>query len=337
MRISLHASGLLLCFALLGSAHAQDTLDPRFKTADTNNAVIHGRVVFPSGFGVEGYARITLRNQQSVLATLYTNKSGEFQIRNLSEGTYYVQAEISDTNFEPAIGSIMLGRGLMADLVLELKEKKIPPIVRRMANRVISAAELHQVVPPPAKKEYDIGARLSSKGNFMQAAEHFEKAVAIYPEYLAARNDLGAQYLKLQRLDEAEKHFQLVLSKDPKNFNAKFNTGLVMIERRDFRTAITQLNEAMTIDSTRPVARLWIGIAEMEMGDLQTAEAELTKSLVMGSTECVSAHYHLARIYASRGDTDAALRSIQSYLEEAPRGEYAKEAKDLTRRLEKKK
>ena len=337
MRTSHYTFGFVLCLTLITICHAQDNLDPRFKTADTNNAVIHGRVIFPSGFGVEGYARITLRNQQSVLATLYTNKSGEFQIRSLSEGTYYVQAEISDDNFEPAVASVSLGRGLMVDLVLELKEKKLPPIVRRMANRVISAAELNQVVPSPAKREYEIGVKFSSKGNFLQAADHFEKAVAIYPGYLAARNDLGAQYLKLNRLDEAEKHFQLVLAKDPKNFNAKFNTGLVTIERRDFRTAITQLNEAIAIDSTRPVARLWIGIAELELGDMQNAEEDLTKALVMGPTECVAAHYHLARAYMSRGDLQAASKSLQSYLQEAPRGEYAKEAKELARRIEKKK
>src|SRR5215475_4018765 len=100
------------CLLLAGSAYAQASeIDPRFKTADTNNAVIKGRVTLPSGFTVEGYVRITLRNQQSILSTLYTNSSGEFQIRNLSEGTYYVQAEVS--NFEPVERKVELGRGLM--------------------------------------------------------------------------------------------------------------------------------------------------------------------------------------------------------------------------------
>lgn len=336
MRISHCASGLILCFALRTFAHAQDNLEPKFKTPDTNNAVIHGRVTLPSGFGMEGYARITLSNQQSVLSTLYTNNSGEFQIRNLSEGTYYVRAEIKDENFEAASAKVSLGRGLMVDLTLELKEKKSATLIR-LANRVVSAAELQQAVPQPAKKEYNLGVKLSSKGNSVQAADHFEKAVAIFPEYIAARNDLGAQYLKLNRLDEAEKHFALVLARDPKNFNAKFNTGLVMFERHDYRTAIAHLNDAIVIDSSRPVARLWIGIAELELGDLQKAEDDLTKALVMGANDCVAAHYHLARVYLSRGDVAAASRSLHAYLHDAPRGEYANEAKELARRIEKKK
>jgi tetratricopeptide (TPR) repeat protein len=303
------------------------------KTADTNNAVIQGRVTLPSGLASERYARITLRNTQSVIATIYTNKSGEFQIRNLSEGTYDVQAETVDGVFEPVSRRVSLGRGLMVDLNLELREKKTQHITVA-ATRVVSAAELRQQVPPSARKAYEQGLKFVTKGNFLEAARQFEEAITIYPEYLAARNDLGAQYLKLKRIDEAEKHFQTVLASDPKNFNAKFNMGLVQIERHDYQAALEFLNQALSIDSTRAVPHLWIGIAKLEMGSLQEAETELVRSLMMGGDECVAAHYHLARLYLSRGDLGDASRSIHAYLQEAPRGEHAKEAKELASRID---
>ena len=325
------------CLLLAGSAYAQSTeIDPRFKVADTNNAVIKGRVTLPSGFTVEGYARITLRNQQSVLSTIYTNSSGEFQIRNLSEGIYFVEAEIKDSKFEPAVRRVELGRGLMADVTLELKAKN-DPTAGGPARKVVSAAELKQAVPPAAKKQYELGLKFVNKGDFQQAADRFQEALTIYPEYLAARNDLGAQFLKLKRIDEAEKHFQIVLSNDPKNFNAKFNMGLVEVERHHYPEAIAILNEALAIDSTRPVARLWIGIAKLEMGDLATAEGELTRALIMGGDECVAAHYHLARIFLSRGDLAEATRSVDAYIQQAPRGEFIKEAKELAQKIQKQK
>ena len=322
-----------LWLVLTVSAQAQD-VEPKYKTADTNNAVIRGRVTLPSGFAAEGYARITLRNQQSILSTLYTNNSGEFQIRNLSEGIYFVQAEVSHGNFEPVMKKVELGRGLMVDLLLELREKKDLALSRLV--KVVSAAELRQAVPAAAKKRYELGLKFVSKGNFQQAATHFQEAIAIYPEYLAARNDLGAQYLKLKRIDEAEQHFEIVLRDDPKNFNAKFNMGLVQVERRNYMEAIALLDQAVAIDSTRPVARLWIGIAKLELGDLANAEAELTRSLIMGGDECVAAHYHLARIFLNRGELAEAARSVQSYIQLAPRGEFKKEAKDLARQIENK-
>jgi tetratricopeptide (TPR) repeat protein len=316
------------------NAQAQD-VEPRYKTADTNNAVIRGRVTLPSGFAAEGYARITLRNQQSVLSTLYTNNSGEFQIRNLSEGIYFVQAEVSHSNFEPVMRKVELGRGLMVDLVLELREKKDPTGNR--LNKIVSAAELRQAVPAAAKKQYELGLKFVGKGNFQQAAVHFQEALSIYPEYLAARNDLGAQYLKLKRIDEAQKHFEIVLGNDPKNFNAKFNMGLVQVERHNYDEAIGLLNQAVAIDSTRPVARLWIGIAKLELGDLERAEGELTRALITGGDECVAAHYHLARIYLNRGAVSDATRSVQAYIQQAPRGEFIKEAKELERKIATKK
>jgi Flp pilus assembly protein TadD len=326
--------GLALWLMPIAGAQGQE-VDPRFKTADTNNAVIRGRVTLPSGFAAEGYARITLRNEQSILSTLYTNNSGEFQIRNLGQGIYFVQAEMPKSNFDPVTRRVELGRGLTVDLVLELVERKDPTASR--PSKLVSAAELRQVIPSAAKKQYELGVKYVSKGNFQQAATHFQEALSLYPEYLAARNDLGAQYLKLKRIDEAEKQFEIVLHNDPKNFNAKFNTGLVEMERRNYTEAISLLNQAVVIDSTRPVARLWIGIAKLELGELDTAEAELTRSLIMGGAECVAAHYHLARIFMTRGDLNGAARSVQSYIEMAPQGEFIEEAKALAQQVAKKK
>src|SRR5262245_33022346 len=335
MRKSIRISvGCVLWLIFSAGVQAQE-MDPKYKVADTNNAVIRGRVTLPSGFTVEGYARITLRTQQSILSTLYTNNSGEFQIRNLSEGIYFVEAEIRNGNFEPVVRRVELGRGLMVDLTLELKEKKDPTGNR--PGKVVSAAELRQVVPAAAKKQYDLGLKFVNKGDFQQAANHFQEALSIYPEYLAARNDLGAQYLKLKRIDEAEKEFETVLRDDPKNFNAKFNMGLVQVERKRYQEAIALVNEAIALDSTRPVARLWIGVAKLELGDLETAEAELTRALIMGGDECIAANYHLARVYLDRGDLAEASRSIQVYIQAAPRGELIKEAKELAHQIELKK
>jgi len=57
----------------------------------------------------------------------------------------------------------------------------------------------------------------------------------------------------------------------------------------------------------------------------------------MGGSECVAAHYHLARIYLNRGAVTDATRSVQAYIQQAPRGEFIKEAKDLERKIASKK
>jgi tetratricopeptide (TPR) repeat protein len=310
---------------------------PDRAAADSNNAVIEGRVVLPSGLSIDRNVKITVRNSQSVLNTLYTNKHGEFQIGNLSQGLYFLQAEISggkdSSKYESPVAKVLLGRGIVYELTLQLREL-VEPQSAFLHGRVVSAAELRQPVPAAAKKEYNQGLKLVEKGDFVQAAAHFTQAIDLYPEYLAARNDLGAQYLKLKRLDEAEEHFRLVLNGDPKNFNAKFNLGLVRVERRDYQGAVVNLNQAIGMDSARPTARLWLGFALLEMGNHVGAERELAQALIMGGSECVAAHYHLARVYLGRGDSAEALRSLKAYLQESPKGEYAKSAKEMADKLE---
>jgi Flp pilus assembly protein TadD len=332
MRVNRAFIPLIFCLALAAPTFAQDIeVDTKFKTADTNNAVIDGRVILPSGFEAKRSVRITLRNSVSHLSTIYTNKQGEFHIDNLSEGIYYVEAELDDPRFEPVTEKVSLGRGIVRKLTLELRDTKTPVGVN--PARVVSVAELRQVVPVTARKEYEQGLKLVKQGEITPAAEHFQQAISLYPDYLAARNDLGAQYLKLKRLDEAEKLFQTVLQADPKNFNAQFNLGLVRIERKNYLAAIAELRQAIAIDSTRPVASLWLGFALLESGDPASAETALTKALVMGGGECVAAHYHLARIYLARGDTAGALRALQAYLDDAPKGEYVTEAKQLEQQI----
>ena len=320
---------LFTLLVLSAAAHAQVEVDSRIKTADTNNAVIEGRVALPSGFAAEQNVRITLRNSQVTLLTRYTDRHGEFRFDNLSEGYYYVQADLE--GFDPDVRAIGLGRGIVSQVTLQLRERRL--LLKFNPGRVVSLAELRQSVPAPARKEYELGLKAVAKNDVSTAAGHFQQAIAIYPDFLAARNDLGAQFLKLKRLDEAENHFQIVIQKDPQNFNAKFNLGLVRIERKDYPDAITQLNQAIVIDSTRPVARLWLGLALLETGDIVSAERELTKALVMGGPECVAAHYHLARIYLARGDTSESLRAVRAYLDAAPKGEYVKEAKQLEEQI----
>src|SRR5438034_8686301 len=87
--------GLALWWALPGIVAAQEfPISTDRRNGDTNNAVIEGRVALPSGFAAERYIKITVRNSVSVLNRIYTNKHGEFRFHDLSEGIYYVQAEV---------------------------------------------------------------------------------------------------------------------------------------------------------------------------------------------------------------------------------------------------
>ncbi len=323
-----------VCTGLLAAiTFAQEApLEVRHRGPDPSDALIEGRVLLPSGKSADFNVKIILSELHRPLTTLYTNKHAEFRFPNLREGEYYVQAIADEKIYEPVTQRVRLVRSQIYQLSITLRKKE-EIAHRKTGTQVVSAAEFNQSVPAAARKEYDRAMKMVGKGDLQNAIGHLQRAIAIYPDYLDARNDLGAQYLKLKRLEEAAEHFRNVLEKNPGYFNSRFNLGLVLIEQRNYAAAIAELNQAIAIDSTRPNAHLWLGFALLQTGDLPVAERELSKALITGAGDLAAAHYYLAQVYLRRGDAAEASRALKAYLEGAPHGEYAEEARLLLKKL----
>ncbi|HEY7183948.1 MAG TPA: tetratricopeptide repeat protein [Blastocatellia bacterium] len=307
-------------------------LEVRRRGEDPTNALIEGRVLLPSGQSANFNVKIILSDLNRQVSTLYTNKNAEFRFPNLNGGEYYVQAVADEKIYEPATQKIRLAPGQIYQLAITLRKKE-EVARRKTGSQVVTASEFEQAAPATAQKEYDQGIRLAGKGKVQQAVERFQRAIAIYPDYLDARNDLGAQYLKLKRFDEAAEQFRVVLEKAPGYFNSLFNMGLVLIEQKDYAAAIAQLNQAVAIDGAQPAPRLWLGVALLQTGDLPGAERELSRALITGGAKFIAAHYYLAQVYLRRGDSAEAARALKAYLEGSPKGEYAEEARLLLKKL----
>jgi tetratricopeptide (TPR) repeat protein len=198
---------------------------------------------------------------------------------------------------------------------------------------IVSAAEFDQQVPALAKKEYEQAMKLLRRGQLQGAITRLRQAIALYPEYLVARNDLGVQYLKLKRLDEAAAQFETVVERNPRYFNSRFNLGLVLVERKNYAEAISQFHQAIALDSARPEAHFWLGLALFQTYNLSGAERELTKALLTGGSAYASAHFYLAQVHLKKGARAEAVAALKAYLEEAPGGEFAEEARRSLRKL----
>ena len=100
-------------------------------------------------------------------------------------------------------------------------------------GETVSVASLSHRVPTAAQKAYERGTKLSNKGDDLKAAEEFEKAVALDPEYAAAHGDLGVQYIRLGRLKDAEAELRRAIALDPYVSIAHSNLGWVLFQSRN--------------------------------------------------------------------------------------------------------
>jgi Tfp pilus assembly protein PilF len=292
---------------------------------------ISGTVTLPSGHPVGSRVRITLSTVNDPGIAGYTDNNGSFSFSRLRSGNYTVSASADGALYDAVTEQVFLPRGGRANIRMALRPKGGSTSQPRAG--VVSLEELSQKVPDAAKKEYDKAVKLANEGNNRQAIEGYKKAIAIWPEYLVARNDLGVQYLNLRQLLEAAEQFEAAIEINPNAFNPHLNLGIVLVKQKSYSSALERLNSAMAIDSSQPAAHLYLGIASVETDDLVQAEKELKSALVLGGPEYSIAHYYMAHVKMKTGDRDGAIRELQTYLDTSPRGEEAERARVLLEKI----
>lgn len=318
-----------------GIANAQQL--PSYPNMPDNvppNGVIEGKVRLQSGHFVSANVKVILSTKQSILQTVYTNNNGEFRFAELREGIYYVEVVPDTKVYNPVYQQVWLKRGEQRGLSIYLSIKD-ESVTKPATVGTVSVAELSRNVPASAKKKYERASRLIRKGEIREAIKDLEQAIAIAPDYLMARNDLGVQYLKVRRLDDAAEQFTAAIEKNLKYFSPRLNLGLVLVEQARHSEAIGQFRQALALDDSQPAAHLWLGISLFEIDEAEEAARELLKARLLGGTPFAIARFYIAQIRFARDEREKAIRELEAYLEESPRGEKAAEARWLLERLKK--
>ncbi|MEW6130427.1 MAG: tetratricopeptide repeat protein [Acidobacteriota bacterium] len=326
------ALGLLLCLSSIVQAQSPETTVPITNTGRSGGGTgaITGRVVLPSGHPVSNSVRIRLSNLRDEGMDLFTDNSGNFVFPNLAPGNYTIEAIGDNKLYEPAVEQVLLLRGMRAMVVVHLREKVN---ANASKGKVISAAEVDVNIPEAARKEYNAATKLVTQGNLEGAVEHYQKAIAIYPAYLTARNDLGSQYLKLKKIDEAIEQFEAAIELNPKAFNPQLNLGIALIKQKKYLIAIDHLQQALTIDSSSAAVHLYLGIAAVETDELETAGRELNLAMSMGGKEFSIGHFYLAQVHMKNADREGAINELKIFIESTPASEETARAKELLKVL----
>lgn len=320
----------IITFQVYG-AQAQDQPPPvsRNPVPRTNTALgsITGRVVLPSGHPVNDRVKITLSTLADPGMLVYTDTNGAFNFSGLAQGTYTVEVMGDRKLYEAVTEQVTLLRGMRTNLMIYLRERGTSD--NKKPGGVVSIAELDTNVPAEAKKEYEKGSKFSLEGKRQEAIARFLRALEIHPKYIKARNDLGVQYISLKQWAEAIEQFKAAIEINPKSFNPQLNIGIALVEQQRFVEAMDHLNIAISLDSSSPAAYLYLGMAALQTEDLLAAEGLLSKALSIGSAEHAIAHFYLANVHMKKGDRDRAIIELKTYLQKAPEGEKASQARQL--------
>ena len=322
-------STIILALLLAGAAAAQTGRRVSPPASEAPDGVIRGRVIMPDGRPVSQAVKVTLKITTGDHTVAYTDQQGLFEFNSLSQGTYTVEAE-ADRDRELAVVSerVQVVKSTPASVTLVLRDKAAKPGGARPAG-VVSAEELGASVPAKAAEEFERATRAAHEGKPAEAVAHFEKAIAVHPDYLAARNDLGTQLLALGRLEEAEAQLREAARLDPKAFNPRLNLAIVYVGRGRFVEAAEAAEQALQLNPTSPPARLYAGIAHLGLEDSERAETELAAAYRLGGAPLALAQFHLGQLYLDRGERALALKAFETYLRDMPDAANAEQVKRL--------
>jgi Tfp pilus assembly protein PilF len=271
-------------------------------------------VVQQNGNPLNEAVLVRLENIRGTKTTAFTDSLGQFDFLGLMPGIYYV---VVDGDNHQDGGTVTTEVFPNAPSIVTLMVRLRTPKPTKKATSV-SAGELSQQVPSAAQKQFDRASTASKQGKPEDAIIHYRKAIAIYPNFLMARNDLGAQLMTLGKLDEAAEELRAAIAIDPKAFNPRLNLGMVLVKQHNFAEGAGELRKALSLDSTSASAHFYLGLALVGTDDSPNAEKEFKTAYNIGGAKYALALFHLGELYFNRGERDAALKAFQQYLHESP-------------------
>ena len=183
-----------------------------------------------------------------------------------------------------------------------------------------SVHELGHTVPKKAKSECQNGEKAWRQGRTDEAIRHFEQAVAIDSEFVAARNNLAVTYMATDKVDLAIGQLEQAVKIDPHNPLLFSNLAIGHLLVHDLEAGeraaresihlnrmsieahallgLTLIKEEKFTDETvrslevardyHPTIRIYLANALIRRGNLSQAASELEAYLASGDTECLA-------------------------------------------------
>jgi len=131
-----------------------------------------------------------------------------------------------------------------------------------------------------------LGEAYESMGKWQEAADTYQKAIALKPDAAANYNNLGNDLAKLGKVDEARVAYQKYVDLKPDDAALAWrNFGTVLYNSNRMKESIEPLQKATTLDPKNATAWLLLGIALVNTMEFKTVGDKITPVMQPGTIE----------------------------------------------------
>lgn len=131
-----------------------------------------------------------------------------------------------------------------------------------------------------------LGEAYESMGKWQDAADTYQKAIALKPDTAANYNNLGNDLAKLGKVDDARVAYQKYVDLNPTDAALAWrNFGTVLYNSNRMKESIEPLQKATTLDPKNATAWLLLGIALVNTMEFKTVGDKITPVMQPGTVE----------------------------------------------------
>jgi tetratricopeptide (TPR) repeat protein len=163
--------------------------------------------------------------------------------------------------------------------------------------------------PQSASLHALMGDMLRTKGDPVEAASEYRRAIAAKPDFIAAHLGLARVLYSDHRADDAEHEVQYVLTASLNDPEANYLMGEILLNRRASAEALPFLLTALHVSPEElPYVHADLGTVYEDRGDLERAIAEMKLAAPVDVDG--SYHYRLGHLYMKSGNRAAANEAL---------------------------
>jgi Flp pilus assembly protein TadD len=301
---------------------------------------IIGRIRVEHGDAPPQRVLVDLDLRGASMSSVYTDAQGTFGFHMLAPNSYTVI--VADDHYQPVQKVAVIEATTMSPLVfvdITLVPRKTEesaqqkPAASGSNQNMIDAREYAANFPKPAVKEFEKGLAADQRHESDAAIRHYQKAIAIAPEFYFAHNNLGSDYLSKSDFEGARKEFEQVVRLNQSDADAYFNLSNVYMLTGHLPEAQQYLDEGMRRQPESALGQFLLGSLKLRLKQLPQAENALRRAIQLNPL-MAQPRLQLVNLLLQQGRKEDAESLLRDFLSLFPDNSFSARAKQVLQRLE---
>jgi tetratricopeptide (TPR) repeat protein len=272
--------------------------------------------------GIQAHVQLVLSGGGGPFAEGYSNNEGMISFSSIPVGNYHLVIS-GDGVDRTDTGSFLVDeRKSTQSIFVRVKRTSETEAERSEKGGVVGVQNIN--VPPAANKEFEAAGADMAQRDWKAAVTHLNRAIAIYPNFVAAYNNLGTAYLRMGDLARERQALEKAIRLDDRFAPSLLNLGLLSIVEKKYSDAEDFLGRAATIEPANPQVLMLLAESQLLAGHYDQAVASKARIHDTPHHEkYAKAHYIAARALEHEGRAQEAADELRAFLAEQPEGPLA--------------